>query len=225
MQDKGEFDIVCIIVFDASFIPLGELADVRVGYPFRGAIEPVTGGPVSVVQMKDVSPMGAVDWGAVAHTELRGRRDPDWLASGDLLFVARGSRYYATTLSAVPTSAVCGPHLYHLRIRSGRKVLPAFLAWQINRPPIQRLLRQAAEGSNQLSIRRAELEALPISVPSMAHQERIVQLAESAARERALLGELIRNREQQLNTLAFELLRATDRRNHEQNIDTKASNP
>lgn len=198
-------------MIDAMQRQLGALAEFRVGFPFRGAIEPLAGGSVLVVQMKDVSATGAMDWGAVVRTELTGRKEPDWLVSGDVLFVARGNHYYAAALGAVPNRFVCGPHLYHLRLKRGSAVLPEFLVWQINQPPIQRLLRQAAEGSNQLSIRRAELEALPISIPSLAVQERIVRLAEAAARERTLLDKLILNRERQLNALAFSLADAADR--------------
>jgi len=192
-------------MIDATTVALQALAEFRVGYPFRGAIEPVAAGSVPVVQMKDVSATVAMDWGAVIRTELTGRREPDWLVSGDVLFVARGNHYYAAALKSVPSRSICGPHLYHLRLKHGSVVLPEFLAWQINQPPIQRLLRQAAEGTNQLSIRRAELEALPISIPSLAIQEHIVQLAEAAARERALLDQLILNRERQLSALAFAL--------------------
>jgi len=214
LTDRPNTSNICVTMIDAMKRTLGSLAEFRVGYPFRGAIEPVAGGAVAIVQMKDVSPMGAMDWTGVVRTELTGRREPDWLVSGDVLLVARGNHYYAAALEAVPKGSVCGPHLYHLRLGRDGAVLPEFLAWQINEPPIQRLLRQAAEGSNQLSIRRAELEALPISVPSLADQEHIVQLAKTAARERALLGMLIVNRERQLSALAFALAGAADRRDN-----------
>lgn len=201
-------------MIDANKKGLVTVVEFRVGYPFRGAIKPVAGGSVSVVQMKDVSATGAMDWGAAVRTELTGRKEPDWLVSGDVLFVARGNHYYAAALDAVPNRSICGPHLYHLRLKRGSAVLPEFLAWQINQPPIQRLLRQAAEGSNQLSIRRAELEALAINVPSLAVQEQIVRLTEVAAREHALLDQLILNRERQLNALAYALAGAADHPNN-----------
>ena len=210
----GIASIICITMIDALFERLGYIADFRTGYPFRGAIEPVEGGTVAVVQIKDISPSRVVNWDAVVRSELTGRRAPEWLVSGDILLVARGNRYYAVALDTVPDSAVCGPHLYHLRLKSSAGILPQFLAWQINQPPIQRLLGQAAEGSNQLSIRRAELEGLPISVPTLAVQEHIVQLSEVAERERALLNQLVLNRERQMSALAFAL---NDAATHEKN--------
>lgn len=193
-------------MIDAEIIELGLAAEFKAGYPFRGSVEPVPGGAVAVVQMKDVAPSGGLDWLKVVRTELTGRKDADWLAEDDLLLVARGNRYYAAVLNDVPEQAVCGPHLYQLRLK--RKINAHFLAWQINQPPIQKLLRQAAEGSSQLSIRRAELEALPISVPSAIVQEQIVQLARAADRERELLNKLIQNRGRLLNSLAIDLAEA-----------------
>ena len=74
---------------------------------------------------------------------------------------SRGTRFHAGCVGALPGPAVCGPHLFHLRVRPGRELLPAFLAWQINQAPFQRALRRAAEGSSQLSVRRPVLESLP----------------------------------------------------------------
>lgn len=192
-------------MIDAKLYVLGHLVEIRAGYPFRGPIDQAPEGPVRVIQMRDLALDGSVRWTDVLRTELTGRRTPDWLLPGNLLLVARGNRYYAASLDAVPGPAVCGPHLFHLRLKSAPAILPEFLAWQINQPPFQRELRKAAEGSSQLSIRRPELEALQISVPSMSIQKKVAQLARLALRERDLLTSLIRNRERQLETLATEL--------------------
>lgn len=182
----------------------------KAGYPFRGAIESAPEGDVTVVQMRDLGSDGSVHWDGATVTALPGRRQPDWLGAGDLLLVARGSRYWATALEDVPSSAVCGPHLYQLRPKSRDTVLSAFLAWQINQAPLQMALRSAAEGSNQLSVRRPVIEALPIAVPPIPEQRRIVNLAAAAARERAVLDSLVRNRERQLRALAHALSEAAE---------------
>jgi len=155
--------------------------------------------------MRDVATDGYIAWSGVARTELPGQKAPDWVEVGDLLVIARGSRYYAAFVDYVPGPTVCGPHLFQIRLKPGGKVLPGFLAWQMNQAPLQRVLRKAAQGSGQLSISRTELEALPISVPPLPDQEKIVQLARLALRERDLFTSLIRNRERQLETLATNL--------------------
>lgn len=192
-------------MIDAINPPLCEIASVQPGFPFRGSIQEVARGSVLAVQMKDVAPDLGVDWRGVLRTELPGRRAPDWLLRGDVLFVSRGTRFYAVCLDEPPGPAVCSPHFFLLRVKPRAGVLPAFLAWQINQPPVQRQLRQAAEGSNQLSIRRPVLEALSLRVPHLADQQRIVALAELARQERQTLHQLIRNRERELEVLAEKL--------------------
>lgn len=189
----------------AIFIHLGDLVNVQSGFPFRGSISEVAGGAVLAVQMKDVDPELGVRWQGVLRTELLGRKGPDWLRAGDLLFVSRGSRFHAVCLDAPPGPAVCNPHFFHLRVKPKAKVLPGFVAWQINQPLCQRQLQQAAEGSNQLSIRRPVLESLKLCVPSLADQRQIVALVALAQRERQVLQGLIRNRERQLHMLAEKL--------------------
>lgn len=172
---------------DAIISSLGALAVVKSGYPFRGSIEEAADADALAVQMKDVDPEQGVSWSGVTRTSLAGRKQPDWLKAGDVLFVSKGARFYAVCIDEPPTQAVCSPHFFHLQVAPGASLLPAFLAWQINQPPFQRQLQQAAEGSSQLSIRRPVLESLSLSVPSLADQQRIVALADLARHERRAL--------------------------------------
>ncbi len=184
---------------------LGDLTHVRAGHPFRGAVEALPEGAVAVVQMKDILPGGGVDWSSAVRTELVGRKEPDWLSGGDLLFVSRGSRYFAVCVDSPPAPAVCGPHLFHLTVKARELLMPEFLAWVVGQGTVQRQLQQAASGSLQLSVTRQALEALEIPLPPLATQRVVTDLAAAAARERAVLTALIQNRELQLEALASAL--------------------
>lgn len=193
---------------DAIQVELASAVRVRAGYPFRGSVEEVVGGDALAVQMKDVEVGGGVNWPLVIRTTLAGRKEPDWLRAGDVLFVFKGARFYAVCIDDPPDRAVCSPHFFHLQVAAGQPVLPAFLAWQINQPPFQRQVLQAAEGSSQLSIRRPVLESMTLSMPSLGVQQRIVELDELARQERRALHQLIQNRERQLQALAEELAKS-----------------
>ena len=193
---------------DAKYFTIRNLTTLRSGYPFRGSIEESADGEALAVQMKDVDPDLGVSWSGVMRTTLAGRKQPDWLKAGDVLFVSKGARFYAVCIDETPSAAVCSPHFFLLQVLPRAELLPAFLAWQINQPPFQRQLQQAAEGSSQLSIRRPVLESLTLSVPSLADQQRIVALADLARQERRTLHQLIHNREQQLQALAESLAQA-----------------
>lgn len=208
--DRVEFLVQnCIIVIDVQETAVGKIAVLQAGYPFRGAIEEVPDGDVHVVQMKDVDPEGRVAWTGTLRTMLPGRRRPEWLREGDVLFVAKGARFYAALVDRPPEQAVCSPALFRIRVSEPALIDPAFLAWQINQPPFQRQLHQAAEGSGQLSIRRPVLEALILSLPPLARQRSVVALADLARRERRALQHLINNRERQLHALAESLAQAS----------------
>lgn len=196
------------MIIDAKIKPVGEIALLQGGHPFRGSIEETADGGVLAVQMKDVDPDHGVNWSGVTRTILSGRKLPDLLKAGDVLFVSKGARFYAVCIDEPPSAAVCSPHFFLLQAMPRHALLPAFLAWQINQPPFQRQLQQAAEGSSQLSIRRPVLESLTLCIPPLADQQRIVALAELARQERRALLQLVHNREQQLHALAEDLAHA-----------------
>jgi hypothetical protein len=189
----------------AIFRAVGDVLDVRGGYPFRGPIAARPDGAVCAVQMKDMDPFDGVDWRATVRTTLGGRGQAQWLQADDLLFVARGTRFYAICIDAPPAPAVCGPHLFHLRVKDGQPLLPAFVAWQMNQQPFQGALQRAAEGSSQRSVRRPVLEALVVGIPSLADQRRVVELARLVRRERQLHLQLARNRERMFESIAGSL--------------------
>lgn len=197
---------------EAKSAVIHEIADLMAGYPFRGSISAVGSATTLAVQMKDTDPENGVTWDGAIRTELPGRKRPDWLCEGDVLVVSRGSRFYAVCIDTPPQPAVCSPQFFHVRVKSGHGVLPAFVAWQINQPPFQRQLHQAAEGSNQLSIRQPVFGALTLGIPDLAEQQRIVALANMARQERRVLRQLIRNREMQLDALAEALAANTAHR-------------
>ena len=185
---------------------LEEVSDIQGGYPFRGSVPEVASGSAYAVQMKDVSPDGTVTWDTLVRTDVSGRRESDWLRAGDVIFVTRGTRFFAVALSEVPVPAVCSPNFYLLRTKKTSGVLPEFLAWQINQQPAQRYLRKSAEGSAQLSIRRQILATMPFTVPAITQQQHAVELARLALRERTLHEALLQNRDKQLSTIANRLL-------------------
>lgn len=187
---------------------LSDFVELRAGHPFRGSVPEVADGNAYALQMRDVSPEAGVAWGGLVRTELDTRKSPDWLQRGDVVFTARGARNYALCMDEVLLPTVCSQYFFLLRVKSSPLtlvLLPEFLAWQINRAPAQRYLASNAEGSDQLSIRRGVLEALPLVVPSIEKQQRVVALANAARRERQVLENLIRNGEKQLDALAYEL--------------------
>ena len=181
---------------------LTDLSRTKLGYPFRGSIEEDPAGEVAVVQIKNVDTEIGVDWENLTRTRLTGRREPDLLRKGDIIFIAQGNRNIAACVDRVDVDAVCSPHFFLVRLKQRVRILPEFLAWQINQIPAQRYLSASATGSHITCIRRQELENLPVSVPDIKTQEKIVAFHKAAVLEKRSLLSLIETRDLQMRALA-----------------------
>ena len=189
-----------------KIVLLADIADIRPGYPFRTAIKESPDGEAAVVQIKNVHADSGIDWTGVVRTELIGRRKPDWLQQGDILFTARGTRNAAASVEPAPIKAVSAPHLFVIRLTANDQATPDFIAWLMNQGEAQYYFSQAATGSYIKSIRKQVLQELPLRLPSIEKQQLIVRFDNAARQERKLLGQLIENRKQQLKLVAQNLM-------------------
>lgn len=179
---------------------LKELTEIKGGHPFRGRIDACADDicaerHIKVLQTRDQDAEAGIDWAALIRADLPGRKSLDCLKPGEVVFSARGQRTLASVVPALASDTVCSQHFF--RIATAEPLLPAFLAWQLNQPPAQRYFRKAAEGTAQVSIRRAVLEDAHITVPPLDVQRRIIAYYDAAARERQLLRQLIANRQRE----------------------------
>ena len=197
---------------------LKQIATINAGYPFRGKIPEVTGSPVVAVQMKDVSLTEGIRWSNCLETELTGKREPDYLATGDILVAARGSHNYAVQVDQALTStgkqAVASPHFFLVRLKreslKKKNILPEFMMWLLNQTPAQRYFEQNAEGTLTKSIRRSVLEDAPVVVPPLAKQRAIIAMANTLGEEQKLIQRLVNNGERMMGVVANDLYRAHD---------------
>ena len=189
-------------------ITLCQIADIRPGHPFRGTVKRYENGPVHVVQVKDTEPTGEIDQDGMIQTCLSTKKKPDWLQSGDVLFVAKGARHYSVLIENALENTVCSPHFFLVRLKSEfqNSVMPDFLCWQLNQQPAQRYFKATAEGSKYLSIRRQVLENVPIKVVALEKQKQLAALHRCGIKEQKTLQRLIANRQRQLDAIAIHAL-------------------
>ena len=179
-------------------VPLGDIADITTGYPFRSGINDAPSGTVRVIQMRDTSPPTAsscaVTWEEAARVAMEKNMEQYLLRNNDILFVMRGGRYYAIHAETVPCPAVASPHFFRVRLKS-QAIAPAFLAWQINQAPAQRYYSSVEAGSAQKSLRTADFADLPIVLPPQERQQAILQAVTCIYKDIATLQACIAHRE------------------------------
>ncbi len=199
---------ICIIDNEGKTIlqvALSEITTISAGHPFRGRIPEKSGSDIRVVQMKNISSGSGVCWDAVIETELSGKKEPNWLMDGDVLFAARGSRNYAAIVDQLKGKVVSAPQLYILRVK-GQSLLPEFLVWQLNQKPMQTYFDRAAEGSFTKSVRRSVLEKAFLTVPPIEKQKQILRLHLTLLQEKRLYAELSQNADKLMNAIARALI-------------------
>jgi restriction endonuclease S subunit len=198
-------------LYDSKKMDLSELVTIQAGYPFRGAIRDIPSGDAAVVQAKDISDLGEFLDENLIITDLTGKRDADWLMQGDVLFSAKGAKHVACYIDKSLEKTTSSPSLFLLRLKPEyqNKINSQFLAWQINQQPVQDYFYRCAEGSLQISIRKAVLAATPILLPKLKTQCTIAMLYSASIREDNLYKELKNNRQQQFSAISNRLIRNT----------------
>lgn len=171
------------------------------GQPLRGRIENVPDGEVAVVQMKDVDPENGLQKDRCYRINLTGRKKPDYLRQGDILFVGRGYRIFAVLVDEDLKQTVASPHFFILRIKSERPVRPDYLAWYINHTRAQRYFSKHVAGTALPHINRQTLEDLPVILPPLQVQERMVNAHRCRLKEKVLLETLIEKKKHFLDKL------------------------
>jgi len=189
-------------------VKLKHIALINSGYPFRGKISEVVGSDLVAVQMKDVSLTEGILWSECVETELTGKREPDYLAVGDILVASRGSHNYAVQvdqkLAITGKYAVSSPHFFVIRL-TNKDILPEFMVWFLNQEPTQRYFEQNAEGSVTKSIRRSVVEEVFVVAPPIDKQKAIIAMANILREEQKLIQKLVNNGERMMNAIAREL--------------------
>jgi len=187
------------------------LAQVSAGYAFRGKIVDEVDGAVKVIQMRDISKDKGIHWETVVNTNVPlktiNRKDDACLKHGDIIFTARGNNNYAYEITECPSRTVLSPHLFRIRIKDTSSISPTFLAWQINQKTAQTYFAKNTEGSSIVGIRRTVLDRLPIFLPPIEEQYKIINIIRCWEEERDVLDALRENHQNMMDAIAANILK------------------
>lgn len=162
---------------------LNKIASISAGHPLRDRVEPVDDGELLLVQLKDVSLVNGISLKEIFKIHPRGKKKPDFLREGDILFVNRGMRFFGVLVDRPLPQAVAAPHFFVVRA-DPRHVLPAYLAWFLNHKRAKKYFSQCAAGSALPHVTSKTLGDLPVIVPEMKIQQNIVSVYNCLLTER-----------------------------------------
>lgn len=169
-----------------------QLAEIRSGYQFRGKVEAADKANVKVIQIKDIDERHNIRYPDLVPVWLD-NPETHQLEPGDVLFLSRGHRLFATVISGAVPNTIATGYFYVLRPNRHR-VRPEFLGWALNQPEFQESLRPYTRGTHMPLISKTNFQDLIILLPPLAVQDQILQLQQYVDREQELTATLLQKR-------------------------------
>lgn len=142
---------------------------------------------------------------SILHPDLKANDslEKHLLKHGDVLFAAKGTKNFAAWYESNNQPAVASTSFFVIRIQDSfqGKILPEFLVWFINHPTAQKFLKGRARGTSIVSISKAVLEELEISVPDLQTQQAILKISQLRNSEKKLKQQIEALKESQIQQL------------------------
>lgn len=155
---------------------LMDIADIRMGYTYRGSLKQTTSGKLSTIQLKDATPEGILPHNALARINFDNLPEHYLLRQGDLIFRARGTVNNAILIKHDIEQTICIAPLMVIRLQKQETILPAYLQWFINLPTTQTKLTSFARGTRIRMIPVRAMVNLKIVLPSLERQQKIMEI-------------------------------------------------
>lgn len=176
---------------------------VRSGVAFREAIRHVEGAPLMIVQAGDIGLDGVIDpAGLLRVSSAPSQGELPRLVAGDVLLQSRGQSYRAGLVPPHAGAMIATASV--LIISPSPAVRPGYLVHFLNDPATQAELRTRATGATIANLKKSAVEQLPVLVPSLEDQEKIVALGETLRHQSRIEARLAELRRIQLRALLEE---------------------
>ncbi|QHS61068.1 restriction endonuclease subunit S [Chitinophaga agri] len=167
-------------------IQISELCDIRFGF----YSQPDTAGTVAYLQARQFNDDGRQIAAPDEYIQLDEKVAAHILKDDDVLFVGKGNRLFAWCYKYEGQPAVASSIFFVLRPHT-HIIYPQYLAAILNTPLSKAAFSQIGGGTNILSIRKSELGAFEVPVPSMKQQKSIAALTQLYQQEIELTEQLI----------------------------------
>ena len=185
---------------------LNEIADIRTGYSFRTKLEPDAEGNALVVQLKELSEKNKIDISTAVRINMSDISENYLLQKGDLVFRSRGMDSTAAIMDITSNNIILSAPFQRIRLHDTMKVTPQYLLWYINSKDAQAYFSANKTGTSVSMISTAVLANLPVIIPSLEMQKKIVEINILSEKEIELQEELIRKKRLLTETVLLKTL-------------------
>lgn len=153
-------------------------------------VQPSEKGNIPYLMVRQFDALGSLESVKSDLVELDLKSQDHLLQDGDVLFVGKGNRLFAWCYRKYLGPYIASSIFFILRPNQDI-IYPEYLATFLNTVQSKSALQQLGGGTNILSIRKPELEAFEIQVPSLEKQRTIAALAQLHQEEIAITRKIL----------------------------------
>ncbi len=184
--------------------PLQAIAEIRAGHTFRGKIAEDPQGEFPVLQIKDLKNRSVLTTENLPRIKWLNPKEAVTVRRNDILLPARGE-YYRAAIWQGREPAIATSQLFVLRLKS-KDISPEYLIWYLNQKSAQRYFVTHRSGTNIPMLNKQSVGALPVPIPPLETQAKIVAIQQCWEQEKQLTEQLLTNREKMLKGIFQNLL-------------------
>jgi len=137
--------------------------------------KPIKDGDIVYLQAKHFDDNGELKLNLHADLDSKDITSKHLLIPGDVLFASKGTKNFACVFESHNPASVASTSFFVIRIYNNI-VLPEFLAWFLNNPTTQKILKSKAIGTSMASISKVVLEDLDIPTLTIEKQQIIIKI-------------------------------------------------
>lgn len=182
-------------------IKLKEIAEIQFGYYGK----PIENGTLAYLQAKHFNEFGQYTEEIDAFLLEDEKTKTQLLQNDDILFVAKGFRFFAALYKEEIGNAVASSIFYILRVDQ-TKIIPEYLVSVLNLPRNIAYFHQSASGSSIPSIRKSELEDFTFNLLSIEEQRKVVALQELYFKDIKITETLIEEKKKLFQTSISQII-------------------
>lgn len=132
--------------------------------------------------------------------------EKSYLVAGDVLFNAKGRRFFAVVYKGQYEKTVAGSSFHILKVKSNL-LTPEYLAWFLNHPETLKTFEIKILNQSMPMVTKKELEEITILLPDLETQQKIVDICELNSRKTKIQQELIKLNNKFINAITFQKIK------------------
>jgi restriction endonuclease S subunit len=183
-------------------VKLKEIASIQFGYYGQ----PSKDGTIPYFQAKHFNEFGQYIGENDTFLEENPKSMANILQNEDILFVAKGFRFFATLYKEEFGNAIASSIFFILRTDK-TKIIPGYLVSVLNLPKNLLHFHQSGAGSTIPSIRKNELADFTFNLIPLEQQQKVVALQELYLKDIEITGNLIKEKQKLFQTTISKIIK------------------